>query len=83
MKTVLLGMVRAYRYFLSPMLPPACRFVPSCSEYAVEALEKHGAWRGGYLSARRVCRCHPWHPGGFDPVPEEPAAIDPQQARMT
>jgi len=61
--------VRGYRYFVSPMLPPACRFSPSCSEYAEEALERHGAWRGTWLATRRVCRCGPWHAGGYDPVP--------------
>ena len=66
----LLGaLVRAYRYFISPLLPPACRFHPSCSQYAEEALEQHGLLRGGWLAARRLCRCGPWHPGGFDPVP--------------
>ncbi|MBI1943519.1 MAG: membrane protein insertion efficiency factor YidD [Betaproteobacteria bacterium] len=64
------ALVRAYRYFVSPLLPAACRFHPSCSEYAEQALQRHGALRGGWLAARRVCRCGPWHPGGFDPVPE-------------
>jgi putative membrane protein insertion efficiency factor len=63
------GLVRGYRYFISPLLPPACRFHPSCSSYAEEALLQHGPWRGGWLAARRLCRCGPWHPGGFDPVP--------------
>jgi len=61
--------LRGYRWFISPLLPAACRFHPSCSQYADEAVERHGAWRGGWLAARRVCRCGPWHPGGFDPVP--------------
>jgi putative membrane protein insertion efficiency factor len=61
--------VRGYRYFLAPLLPRACRFHPSCSQYAEEALERHGALRGGLLAARRLCRCGPWHPGGYDPVP--------------
>jgi uncharacterized protein len=61
--------VRGYRLLLSPLLPPACRFFPSCSEYAEQALSHHGALRGGWLTARRVCRCGPWHPGGVDPVP--------------
>lgn len=61
--------VRVYRYLLSPLLPPSCRFYPSCSEYAEEALARHGALRGGWLAARRVCRCGPWNPGGHDPVP--------------
>lgn len=61
--------VKGYRYYLSPLLPPSCRFYPSCSEYAEEALARHGALRGGWLAARRVCRCGPWNPGGQDPVP--------------
>ena len=65
----LVRLVSAYRFFLSPLLPSACRFHPSCSCYAGEALERHGAWRGGWLALRRLCRCGPWHPGGFDPVP--------------
>lgn len=67
--TVLRFVVRGYRWFVSPMLPPACRFSPSCSEYAEEALERYGAWRGSWLAAGRLCRCGPWHPGGHDPVP--------------
>lgn len=61
--------LRAYRVVLSPWLGPSCRFHPSCSHYADEALERHGLLRGGWLTARRVCRCGPWHPGGYDPVP--------------
>jgi len=63
-------MVRGYQYFVSPMLGAACRFHPSCSQYADEALARHGALRGSWLTAARLCRCGPWHPGGFDPVPE-------------
>ena len=63
-------LVRAYRYFISPLLPSACRFYPGCSAYAEQALQNHGALRGGWLAARRICRCGPWHEGGFDPVPE-------------
>jgi putative membrane protein insertion efficiency factor len=69
LNSLLRGLVRAYRYFLSPMLAPACRFHPSCSAYAEEALREHGALRGGLLATRRLCRCGPWHPGGVDPVP--------------
>jgi hypothetical protein len=61
--------VCAYRWVLSPLLPQACRFHPSCSEYAEQALARHGAWRGGWLTVRRLCRCGPWHAGGYDPVP--------------
>jgi uncharacterized protein len=63
------GAVRAYPWCLRPLLPAACRFHPSCSEYAAQALERHGALRGSWLAARRVCRCGPWHAGGYDPVP--------------
>ena len=58
-----------YKGALSPLLGPRCRFQPSCSRYAAEALIAHGPFRGGWLAARRLCRCHPWHPGGLDPVP--------------
>lgn len=66
---VLLVLVRAYRRWLSPLLRPHCRFSPSCSAYAAEAVEGHGAARGGWLVLRRIGRCHPFHPGGHDPVP--------------
>jgi len=62
--------VRLYQRLVSPLLPPACRFYPSCSTYAIQALERHGALRGGLLAARRLGRCHPFHPGGIDPVPD-------------
>lgn len=68
-RRALLLLVKAYRWMVSPLLPPACRFHPSCSSYAEEALQRHGAFRGGWLTARRVCRCGPWHAGGYDPVP--------------
>ncbi|EGO65074.1 membrane protein insertion efficiency factor YidD [Acetonema longum] len=67
-KRILIGIVHFYRLFLSPLKPPTCRFVPTCSEYALEAIEKYGAWRGTVLSIRRILRCHPFHPGGYDPV---------------
>jgi len=63
-------LVRCYRLLVSPIMPPACRFHPSCSEYAEEALCRHGAWRGSWLTAGRILRCGPWHDGGYDPVPE-------------
>jgi hypothetical protein len=62
--------VRAYKLLVSPLLPPACRFLPTCSEYAAEAIERHGAWRGIMLASRRLARCHPWGGSGYDPVPE-------------
>lgn len=69
MNTVLRWLIAAYRYAVSPLLPPSCRFHPSCSAYASEALERHGVLRGGGLAVRRLCRCHPWQSGGYDPVP--------------
>ena len=66
---ILVLLVRAYQWLVSPLLPRACRFYPSCSSYAVGALERHGALKGSWLAARRLARCHPWHPGGIDPVP--------------
>lgn len=65
----LIVLIKFYRYAISPLLGPACRFHPSCSEYAIEALQRHGFVAGIWLATRRVARCHPWHPGGFDPVP--------------
>lgn len=67
---LLILLVRAYRYLISPLLGTHCRFYPSCSQYALTALEKHGAIKGGYLAGARLLRCHPWHAGGHDPVPE-------------
>jgi putative membrane protein insertion efficiency factor len=69
MRRVLLAFIRAYQYLLSPWWGTQCRFVPTCSHYALEAIERHGALRGGWLATRRVLRCHPWHRGGFDPAP--------------
>ena len=69
MKRLLVALLRTYQYAISPFLGRRCRYYPSCSEYAVEAVEKHGALKGGWLGVKRVCRCHPWHPGGYDPVP--------------
>ncbi len=66
---LLIFLVRAYQFGVSPLLVGGCRFVPSCSEYAVAALQRHGVWRGSWLAARRVWRCRPGRPGGFDPVP--------------
>jgi putative membrane protein insertion efficiency factor len=62
-------LIQAYRYLVSPWLGTNCRYYPSCSEYASQAIAKHGAAKGSWLAAKRVCRCHPWHDGGFDPVP--------------
>ena len=72
--TILL--LRAYRFFLSPWLGNNCRFFPSCSNYAEEAIGTHGVWRGSLLTVRRLGKCHPWHPGGHDPVPALAAKDD-------
>jgi len=64
-----IALIKLYRWCLSPLLGQHCRFYPSCSEYALTALNQHGVARGGWLSLRRLGRCHPWHPGGYDPVP--------------
>lgn len=70
MKKLTILLIRCYRYCLSPFLGSHCRFYPSCSSYALHAVEHHGFIKGGYLSAKRILKCHPWHPGGYDPVPE-------------
>ena len=69
MKSVLIAMIRFYRKYLSPLKPPCCRFIPTCSEYALEAVSKYGAWKGGWLAVKRICKCHPFHKGGYDSGP--------------
>ncbi|MFB9755704.1 membrane protein insertion efficiency factor YidD [Paenibacillus hodogayensis] len=69
MRTALQLPIRFYRTWISPLKPPTCRFYPTCSAYALEAIELHGAAKGSWLAAKRICKCHPFHPGGFDPVP--------------
>jgi putative membrane protein insertion efficiency factor len=68
-RRLLAALIGAYQRFVSPALPPSCRFHPSCSQYALEAVTRYGALKGSWLAARRLARCHPFHPGGFDPVP--------------
>ena len=68
--------IRVYQYVISPLIGPRCRFAPSCSEYAAEALTNHGVLRGGWLAVRRIVRCHPWGGSGYDPVPETAPEID-------
>lgn len=69
MRWLLMSIVRVYRRFISPLTPPTCRFHPTCSTYALEALQTHNVLTGSCLAVRRICRCHPWNPGGVDPVP--------------
>ncbi|HJW55089.1 MAG TPA: membrane protein insertion efficiency factor YidD [Burkholderiaceae bacterium] len=77
MKKLLLLLVRVYQLGISPFLGQNCRFYPSCSEYAAEALREHGAAKGSALAVARLCKCHPWHPGGLDPVPKKSSSISP------
>jgi putative membrane protein insertion efficiency factor len=71
LRFLLLALIRAYQLAVSPLIGPACRFEPTCARYATEAIERHGPWRGGALAVRRLLRCHPFRPGGYDPVPTE------------
>ena len=72
MKRALVALIRGYQRWVSPAFPPTCRFYPTCSAYAIEALQVHGLLRGSWLTVRRLVRCAPWHPGGVDPVPPRP-----------
>lgn len=68
MKKIVIKMILFYRKFISPLKAPSCRFYPTCSQYALKAVDKYGAFKGGYLSLRRILKCHPFHPGGYDPL---------------
>lgn len=74
MKQLLLLLIQGYRRLLSPLFPPTCRFTPTCSQYALTAIDRFGPVKGSWLAMRRITRCHPFHPGGYDPVPEATAA---------
>ena len=69
MRTLAIFLIRVYQWTISPLLGPNCRFYPSCSQYAAEAIDRFGVLRGAWLAVKRIGRCHPWHPGGYDPVP--------------
>ncbi|MDT4329514.1 membrane protein insertion efficiency factor YidD [Methylomonas sp. MED-D] len=71
MRFLLITLIKVYKYFISPLLGPRCRFYPTCSSYGLEAIQRHGAAKGSYLTLRRLLKCHPFHPGGIDPVPEK------------
>jgi uncharacterized protein len=75
MRAIVRFLIRAYQRGVSPLLGPRCRFYPSCSQYALGAVERFGVARGAWLALRRIARCHPWHPGGFDPLPGAPATV--------
>lgn len=76
MRWLIRALIQVYRFGISPLLPRHCRFHPSCSSYALEAFERYPVWRAGLLSVRRIARCHPWHPGGYDPLPQDRSTAD-------
>ncbi|MGH3423793.1 MAG: membrane protein insertion efficiency factor YidD [Nocardioidaceae bacterium] len=82
MKWVLVGLLKAYRFAISPLYGQVCRYYPTCSAYALEAVQTHGAVRGSWLAVRRVARCHPWAAGGYDPVPERTNARPAHTSRQ-
>lgn len=70
MRQILIALIKLYRYALSPYLAPSCRYTPTCSSYAIEAVQRFGIFRGSWMAMRRISRCHPWHAAGYDPVPD-------------
>ena len=80
MRRIFISCIKGYRYLISPLMASHCRFHPSCSSYAIQAIEQYGALKGSYLAARRLLRCHPFHPGGYDPVPEKHSEHDEHTA---
>jgi putative membrane protein insertion efficiency factor len=70
MRQILIALIKLYRYAISPYLAPSCRYTPTCSSYAIEAVQRFGVFRGSWMAVRRISRCHPWHEGGYDPVPD-------------
>lgn len=75
MRQILIALIKLYRYTISPYLAPSCRYTPTCSSYAIEAVQRFGVFRGSWLAVRRIGRCHPWHAAGYDPVPENSPGI--------
>lgn len=79
LKRLALKLIWLYQHYLSPLTPPSCRFYPTCSHYTYEAIERFGLWRGGWLGLCRLCKCHPFHRGGIDPVPQTRGGIEAKQ----
>ncbi|MBY6064232.1 membrane protein insertion efficiency factor YidD [Pseudidiomarina sediminum] len=83
LRAIPIGCIRCYQWFISPLLGPRCRFQPTCSQYAIEAIQKHGIMRGFWLASKRISKCHPGHPGGFDPVPTKNSASESTKESKT
>lgn len=79
LRTIPVGLIRLYQLIISPLIGPRCRFLPTCSEYTIIAIRRHGVVKGSWLGLRRICKCHPGHPGGYDPVPGTDTDADTQQ----